>query len=164
MIYLKCRINENKSIADMIGKCHECESKMDCWCGHDRCEECNSGSQPFCTYCEFQDACISHYNYEQHKCNCGNCNCKNDATDILLDDAFIIKEVIFNPPATIIFWKDGTKTVVKCQQGELFDAEKGLAMAYIKRLLGNTGAYNELFKLTGATKYNEELEEARYVH
>ena len=29
-----------------------------------------------------------------------------------------IKDVIFNEPATIIIWKDGTKTVVKCQEGE----------------------------------------------
>ena len=40
-----------------------------------------------------------------------------------------IKDVIFNPPATIVFWMDGTKTVVK-DQGEVFyDPEKGIAMA-----------------------------------
>lgn len=26
----------------------------------------------------------------------------------------IVERVIFNHPATIIFWKDGSKTVVKC--------------------------------------------------
>lgn len=31
-----------------------------------------------------------------------------------------IKKVIFNPPATIVFWLDGTKTVVKCKEGEEF--------------------------------------------
>lgn len=40
-----------------------------------------------------------------------------------------IKKVIFNDPATIVFWKNGTKTVVKCQEGAMFDPEKGLAMA-----------------------------------
>ena len=40
-----------------------------------------------------------------------------------------IKNVIFNDPATIVFWEDGTKTVVKCQDGDEFDPEKGLAMA-----------------------------------
>jgi hypothetical protein len=53
-----------------------------------------------------------------------------------------IKKVIFNPPATIIFWADGTKTVVKCQDDEaFFDPEKGLAMAFMKKMLGNKGNY-----------------------
>ena len=39
-----------------------------------------------------------------------------------------IKKVIFNDPATIVLWSDGTKTVVKAE-GEPFDPEKGLAMA-----------------------------------
>lgn len=58
----------------------------------------------------------------------------------------MIDNVIFNPPATIVFWKDGTKTVVKCQEGDCFDHEKGIAMAYFKKLHGNTGAYNNILK------------------
>lgn len=57
-----------------------------------------------------------------------------------------IKDVIFNEPATIIIWKDGTKTVVKCQEGEDYDPEKGLAMAISKKALGNKGNYCEVFK------------------
>lgn len=57
-----------------------------------------------------------------------------------------IEDVIINPPAVIVYWKDGTKTVVKCQKGDKFDAEKGLALAIIKYLFGNTGAYNTIFK------------------
>lgn len=57
-----------------------------------------------------------------------------------------IDNVIFNPPATIVFWKDGTKTVVKCQEGDEFDPEKGIAIAYFKKLHGNTGAYNNILK------------------
>lgn len=57
-----------------------------------------------------------------------------------------IKNVIFNDPATIVFWSDNTKTVVKAQ-GEPFDPEKGLAMAICKRALGNEGNYyNEIKK------------------
>ena len=52
-----------------------------------------------------------------------------------------IKNVIFNDPATIIFWEDGTKTVVKCQDGDEFDPEKGLAMAIVKKAYGNRGSY-----------------------
>jgi hypothetical protein len=60
--------------------------------------------------------------------------------------AMTIENVIFNPPATIVFWADGTKTVVKCQSDGLgdvepFDPEKGLAMAFMKKMLGNKGNY-----------------------
>lgn len=58
-----------------------------------------------------------------------------------------IKDVKFNDPATIVFWADGTKTVVKCQDDDIFDPEKGLAMAITKKALGNKGNYcNELKK------------------
>lgn len=56
-----------------------------------------------------------------------------------------IDEVIFHDPATIIRWTDGTKTVVKCD-GEKFDQEKGLAMAIVKKMLGNKGNYYDLFR------------------
>ena len=57
-----------------------------------------------------------------------------------------IKNVIFNDPATIVFWSDGTKTVVKTQNNEGFDPEKGLAMAIAKKALGNKGNYFDEFK------------------
>lgn len=56
-----------------------------------------------------------------------------------------IKDVIYNRPATIVFWEDGTKTVVKCKN-EKFDPEKGLAMAFSKKILGNKGNYYNVFK------------------
>ena len=49
-----------------------------------------------------------------------------------------IEKVIYNDPATIIFWSDKTKTVVQCQEGDDYDPEKGLAMAIAKKALGNT--------------------------
>lgn len=57
-----------------------------------------------------------------------------------------IKKVIFNNPATIVFWSDEKKTVVKCADNETFDEEKGLAMAISKRVLGNHGNYYNEFK------------------
>lgn len=47
-----------------------------------------------------------------------------------------IKNVIFNDPATIVMWSDGTKTVVKCGENDIFDPEKGVAMCCMKKLLG----------------------------
>lgn len=54
------------------------------------------------------------------------------------------KKVIFNAPATIVYWSDGSKTVVKCKKDEIFDREKGLAMAISKKVLGE--AYRKTFK------------------
>lgn len=64
-----------------------------------------------------------------------------------------ITNVIFNSPATIVFWADGTKTVVKCQEGDAFDLEKGLAMAISKKAMGNKGSYCNVFK-KWTEKYN----------
>lgn len=66
-----------------------------------------------------------------------------------------IKNVIFNDPATIVIWADDTKTVVKAQNGELFNPEKGLAMAIAKKALGNQGNYYETIK-KWVEKYESE--------
>ena len=60
--------------------------------------------------------------------------------------AIEIKKVIFNDPATIVFWSDGTKTIVKCGKDDTFDKEKGLAMAVCKKLLGHNRNLRELKK------------------
>ena len=57
-----------------------------------------------------------------------------------------IRDVIFSDPATVVFWDDNTKTVVKTQGGEKYDKEKGLAMAIIKKITGNTSNYYNIFK------------------
>lgn len=57
-----------------------------------------------------------------------------------------IKDVIFSPPATIVFWSDNTKTVVKADD-EPYDPEKGIAMAISKKMLGdNKYEYYNIFK------------------
>lgn len=57
-----------------------------------------------------------------------------------------IMRVIFNKPATIVFWADGTKTVVKCQGKDKFDKEKGLALCIAKKALSNKSNFNNAFK------------------
>lgn len=58
----------------------------------------------------------------------------------------MIKKVIFNDPATIILWKGGGKTVVKVGPNETYDPEKGMAMCICKKVLGNKGNFNDVFK------------------
>ena len=55
-----------------------------------------------------------------------------------------IRRVIFNYPATIILWCDGTKTVVKLMEGDTWDPEKGFAMAYLKKILGTSKLRKEI--------------------
>lgn len=49
-----------------------------------------------------------------------------------------VREILYNGPATIVFWEDNTKTVVKVQPGEeYYDPDKAFAMAVCKKLFGN---------------------------
>lgn len=57
-----------------------------------------------------------------------------------------IRKVIFNDPATIVQWSDGTKTVVKCGPEDSYDMEKGLAMAIVKKMAGNDNRFHKVFK------------------
>lgn len=43
-------------------------------------------------------------------------------------------QVIFNPPATVVYWNDGTKTVAMCSDQDTFSEEFGFAMACAKKL------------------------------
>ena len=59
-------------------------------------------------------------------------------------------------PATVVYWDDGTKTVVKCQPGDVFSAETGLTTAMLKKYMGNDNTFNrvinEWLKRTGQYK------------
>ena len=57
-----------------------------------------------------------------------------------------IKRDICNEPYTIVIWANGEKTIVKAQDGEPYDKEKGLAMCFAKYFLGNTCRYFDFFK------------------
>ena len=49
-----------------------------------------------------------------------------------------VDRIIFNPPATIVFWDDGTKTVVKCMEDQPYEKYAGFAMACMKKMFGST--------------------------
>ena len=54
------------------------------------------------------------------------------------------ERIIFNEPATIVFWEDGTKTIVKAMENDEYDPEVGFAMAYCKKIFGSD--YRRIFK------------------
>ncbi len=62
-----------------------------------------------------------------------------DQPDVFcLDD---IERVIFNPPATIVIFKDGRKTIAKTMEEDEFQPEMGFAMAMMKEIFGTRGEY-----------------------
>lgn len=70
-----------------------------------------------------------------------------------------IKDVIYNPPATIVHWMDGEKTVIKVQEGDTYDPEKGLLLAFAKRLFGNDNTFNKVMhKWCNVEEINRTLE------
>lgn len=75
-----------------------------------------------------------------------------------------IDRVIFNDPATIVFWKDGTKTVVKCHPEDTFDEEIGFMCCYLKRILSSKeytkfcGYLNDIWEQKNNRLYREAYE------
>lgn len=75
-----------------------------------------------------------------------------------LYNTFEIKDIKVNGPATIVFWADGTKTVVKCGAEDLYDAEKAVAMCFMKKALGSRSMH-KLFDLAEdrKTEYDNQF-------
>lgn len=59
--------------------------------------------------------------------------------------SLVPKQVIFNPPATIVYWQDGDKTVVRCNNEE-FSEESGFAMACMRKIYGTRANFKAQFK------------------
>lgn len=89
---------------------------------------------------------LRQYGLSAELCKPNVVACIKEETTMNCDIRSNIKNVIFNYPATIIFWKDGTKTIVKVRKGEKYDPEKGFAMAVCKKMFGNEGNYYKVFK------------------
>lgn len=70
-------------------------------------------------------------------------------------NALTPERIIFNPPATIVIWKDGTKTVVKAQD-DRYDRMTGVALCYMKKALGNTSrALNDALRAAREDGHND---------
>ena len=82
----------------------------------------------------------------------------NNNTSDILDD---IKQVIFNAPATIVTFSDGTKVCVKANENDKFSKEVGLMYALVKRLYANDVDENGYLKSTGlGEKINKIIKNA----
>lgn len=74
-----------------------------------------------------------------------------------------IDHVVFNGPATIIFWKDGTKTVLKCHEGDEYSAVTGFALCMLKGILGNQG-YHDLCENWLDDVFEDAKPKTEFVH
>lgn len=82
----------------------------------------------------------------------------NNNTSDILDD---IKQVIFNDPATIVTFSDGTKVCVKACENDKFSKEVGLVYALVKRLYANDVDENGYLKSSGlGDKINKIIKNA----
>lgn len=61
---------------------------------------------------------------------------------VIADDA--IKQVIFSGPKTIILWKDGTKTIATCGEGDHYDKYAGFCAAVTKKMFGSTSKVKKI--------------------
>lgn len=86
---------------------------------------------------------------QERKSGCGGtCECKSRSLKFrdVLDD---IENVIFNDPATIVTFKDGSKVCVKACKNDTFSKETGLIYAIVKRLYANDRDENGYMKSKG---------------
>lgn len=55
----------------------------------------------------------------------------------------MVEKITYCGPATIVFWKDGTKTVIKCHEGDQFDEVTGFLLCCLRKMMTQK-SYSEL--------------------
>ena len=77
---------------------------------------------------------------------CFDCELECDEEEPMMWGIPDVDRIIFNPPATIVFWDDGTKTVVKCMEDQPYEKYAGFAMACMKKMFGSTSRAKAIMK------------------
>lgn len=68
-----------------------------------------------------------------------------------------IKKIMYKPPATIVFWNDGTKTVSVCEKGDTYNKELGFALCVLKKKYSNKTVHEMLEQYVhNANEYSEK--------
>lgn len=57
-----------------------------------------------------------------------------------------VKKIIYHDPATIVFWEDGTKTVVKRMEDQEFSKYYGFLAALAKKCYGNNSKVQRIIE------------------
>ena len=122
-----------------------------------------------CSECPYEEECAADL-AGIRDCE-GHCEyCCDDLYDTEPDMWGIpdIDRIIFSDPATIVFWDDGEKTVVKTCEHDRFEPYVGFAMACMKKMFGSTSRAKSVmnyFAIDQQPKGKKEKEEpAETVH
>ena len=86
-----------------------------------------------------------------------SCNCnpwRIDYSDIFNNitapvrtaNEFIPKKIIRNKATTVVLWKDGTKTLVRCEEGKEYDVYEAFTAALAKKIFQNNTKLKKLIK------------------
>ena len=68
-----------------------------------------------------------------------------------------IKKIMYKPPATIVFWNDGTKTVSVCEKEDEYNKELGFALCVLKKKYDNKTVHEMLDRYVhNANEYSEK--------
>lgn len=88
-----------------------------------------------CEYCPWTDD--GRVNTGPHNL-CEGSKCDEAYERYKEENLMRLSKVIFNGPATILIWDDGTKTISKCKKGDKQDREKGFLIAFFRKASGLT--------------------------
>ena len=61
-------------------------------------------------------------------------------------DTYTPRKIIFNDPVSVVFWQDGTKTIVRRTKGEKFNKYTAFTAALAKKIFGNNTRVNAIVK------------------
>lgn len=75
--------------------------------------------------------------------------------DNMFKQSKLYDKIIFNNPATIVWWDDDTKTIVKSTEGDSYSKQFGFLMAYFQKHSGMTK--------TQVNKFMDKLEETPHI-
>lgn len=68
-------------------------------------------------------------------------------TEAHIDPSFYTpRKIIFNDPVSVVFWNDGTKTIVRRTKGEKFNKYTAFTAALAKKIFGNNTRVNAIVK------------------
>ena len=69
----------------------------------------------------------------------------------------LINKIIINGPATVFIWKDGSKTVVKCMEGDKYDLYTAFCIALTKKLVGSNSKIKTILKKANVVDQNPKM-------
>ena len=83
-----------------------------------------------------------------------------DMDKIVVYEKFKVKDIKFSGYHTIVFWEDGTKTIVSPQDSDKYnyDVEKAISMAFMKRALSFGSNYKARSLNSIIDKYKDKFE------